>query len=127
MGDLEGVVKDSIIIDKDFAQGSITSIIKGVEETYELYKEVKHATCDCKLSIDWDEYDRMAEKFHNTEHFGYKSGQYLTVGEQDIYKEVKTAIKHANHNRWGAFGYKLGQAGAKVQGTKANEDELFLF
>jgi hypothetical protein len=113
--DVEEVVADAETAVADFKAGDIQHVIDGVKEVGELIKVVKQGMQDCShIKADWDRLAKMVAIFNSPTSFAYHVGKDLLVNGVEIYDDVTSAVNAYENQRWGDFGYAMGEAAAKA-------------
>ena len=56
----------------------------------------------------------MVAVFSNPADFAYHVGKDLLVNGKDIYSEITASVTDYQQEKWGSFGYEIGEAAAKV-------------
>ena len=70
---------------------------------------------DCSnIKADWNKLESMVKAFSNPTSFAYHVGKDLIVNGKDIYSEINTSITDYQQEKWGEFGYQVGEAAAQV-------------
>ena len=115
IGDAETVFKDAETAVQDFKAGGATNVIKGLQEVGQILQVVQSGMKDCSnIKADWSRLEGMVKAFSNPTSFAYHVGKDLIVNGKDIYGEIKTSITDYQEEKWGEFGYQVGEAAAKV-------------
>lgn len=115
IADAETVFSDAEIAVTDFKAGGATNVIKGLQEIGQILQVVQSGMKDCSnIKADWEKLEGMVKAFSNPTSFAYHVGKDLLVNGRDIYSEINTAITDYQGEKWGSFGYEVGEAAAKV-------------
>lgn len=70
---------------------------------------------DCSsIKADWQKLSGMVKSFSNPTAFAYHVGKDLLVNGRDIYSEINASVADYKQEKWGDFGYQIGEAAAKV-------------
>ena len=115
IADAELVFNDAEIAVTDFKAGGATNVIKGLQEVGQILQVVQSGMKDCSnIKADWSKLEGMVQAFSNPTSFAYHVGKDLLVNGRDIYGEIKSATTDYQEEKWGSFGYQVGEAAAKV-------------
>ena len=115
IADAETVFNDAEVAVQDFKAGGATNVIKGLQEVGQILQAVQSGMKDCSsIKADWNKLESMVKAFSNPTSFAYHVGKDLIVNGKNIYSEINTSITDYQQEKWGEFGYQVGEAAAQV-------------